>query len=159
MQTSFADIDTTFPHLTVSVPGMMSGDGTLFVCRLIYGSGHRDLCLEHPTWEQIISAISSLDGRYDVLLEGQNAFPYMVVGGRDGKYLVAVGQENSAYYLSDPQRWGQKPSLIVLGGQASEYEADLCVGGEMAMQAIWAFVEQGILLPSFRWVEDSLVLE
>ena len=155
MQFNFADIDGSFPRLATSQPGVLTGSGTLFVRRLIYGSDHRDLCLGDLTWEQIASAIFSLEGRHDVLIEGQEAYPYLVVGGgREGKYLVAAGQKHGVYFLSDPRSQEQEAFPVVLGGQLSEYAADLCVNGEMALNAAWSFVERGILLPSLRWVED-----
>ena len=150
LQTSFADIEISFPLLIAGVPGMRTSNSPLFVRRLIYGSGHRDLCVDNPTWEQIAVTIDDLNNRNDVLLEGQATSPYLVVGGQVGKYVVIVGQENGTYYLSDPSLREQEPSLIVLGGQASGYEADLFVGTEMAMTAIWAFVEHGVLSPSLR---------
>ena len=156
MQISFADIDRSFPRLIARLPGVPAGDGPLFVRRLIYGAGHRNLCIDDPAWKQIIFVVSEMDGRNDVLLEGQEAYPYLVVGGKDEKRLVAVGWEGGVCYLCDPSLREGKRFWIVLGGQPSEYEAELCVGSELAIAAIWTFVEQGTLLPSVLWVKDNL---
>ena len=136
---------------------MPTRDGPLFVRRLIYGAGVRDFCVDDPTWEQIAAAVSDLEGQHDVLLEGQDFYPYLVVcGGKENKYVIAFSTSNAAYYLFDPRCRSQEQVSMSIGGQTTEYEADLCIDAERAMQAIWAFAEQGILLPSMQWVDDTV---
>ena len=156
MQTSFADIDESFPRLPAYMAGVPTGDGPLFVRRLIYGAGHRDLCIEGPTWQQIIAAVSDLDGLHDVRLEGQDFYPYLVVcGGKESKYMVAYSTNNAAYYLFDPHCRSQETFSISIGGQAAKYEADLCMNRETAMQAIWEFAQQGTRSSSVRWIDHK----
>lgn len=154
MQLSLADIDSQFPRLAQSEPDASADNGPLLVRRLSYGDGHRDQCLDYPTWKQVEAALSRLDGHNDVLLELQGAFPYLVVGGgRAERYLVAVGFEHSCYFLCSPHNRDWEDLCVVLGGQSSLYPGDLSVDTEMVMKATWSFAKQGALAPSLRWVE------
>ena len=143
--------------MTAFLPGVRTSDGPLLVRRLSFGAGHRDLCVDNPNWEQVVSALADMDSRYDVLLEGPDTYPYLVIcGGRDDKYVVAFGENNAVYYLLNPQHVVQEEVPMSVGGQITKCEADFCIDAEKAVQAIWAFVERGIRLPSAKWADEIL---
>ena len=143
--------------MTAFLPCVRTSDGPLFVRRLSFGAGHRNLCVDNPNWEQIVSVLADMDSRHDVLLEGPVTYTYMVIcGGRDDKYVVAFGENNAAYYLLNPQHEAQEEVPMSIGGQITKYEADLCIDAERAVQAIWAFVERGICLPLAKWADETL---
>ncbi len=159
MQSSFADIDGSFPRLPVVQPEAWSDNKVVFARRLIYGADSQDVCLTEltePTWNQIVAAVSNISGCQYVHLEGAATFPYLVVaGGRNEEYLVVIGQEQGLLFLRNPKPQRQTEFRVAIGGEASDYPSDLCVDKETMLKALWWFVVAGEQLPSLCWVQDA----
>ena len=67
--------------------------------------------------------------------------------------------EDACYILTDPQIQMQYPHetgiTLTLGGQASTFEADICVYRETVLQAAETFAMRGERDARLRWIKDS----
>ncbi|HLP89232.1 MAG TPA: Imm1 family immunity protein [Nostocaceae cyanobacterium] len=65
------------------------------------GNRNEENFIENPTWEQIESAISELDGTTKTLvsLEADDGSYMMIGGGNSGKYVVTATLDNENFYI------------------------------------------------------------
>jgi len=128
---------------------------TLVVTRMD-GPEDRDPAeLERPAWTDIESAIRRLDFDSPSLLIlgiGPAPVPHMAIGGGDqGRYIVYATPDNVIFHtLVNPLAPTGK-YLMVAGGQRGEYDLQLCVSLEDALQAARTYAESGQLDSKLKW--------
>ncbi len=113
--------------------------------------------IESPTWSQIEQAICELDGKTKTLVTlGADDECYLSIGGGEsGKYIVNVTLDNVSFHnlvdLSKPDTIEK----LVVGGQADNYPAKMCVTLETALLAAKTFTVSGELQISLSWEEEK----
>jgi Immunity protein Imm1 len=113
--------------------------------------------IENPTWSQIEQAIRKLDGKSKTLVTlGADDEYYMSIGGGEfGKYIVNVTFDNVSFYnLVEPSKPDAREKLVV-GGQAGNYSAKMCVNLDTALLAAQTFTISGELEISLSWEEEK----
>lgn len=113
--------------------------------------------IENPNWQQIETAILELNEKNKTLVTlGADEESYMSIGGGEvGKYIVNVTFDNMSFYNLVNYSKSEKIENLVVGGQAGDYPAKMCVDLQTVLLAAKTFVELGKLEESVNWEEEK----
>lgn len=80
-------------------------------------------------------------------------------GGNSGKYIVTATFDNINFYALVDLSKSEEIEKLVVGGQAGNYPAKMCVDLLHSLLSARTFTESGKLEPLLTWEEDnSLVM-
>lgn len=110
---------------------------------------------ESATWEQVETAIRSLDAQHRTMVTiEQDDIAYMGVGGGNGRYVVAVvTPDETNLTLVDPTKTSATEQLVT-GGQLGNFPANTVVDLNAALKAARAYLETGSTDPALTWLDD-----
>lgn len=117
--------------------------------------------VSHPSWQQILDALHSLDGGktcdlLSITLTGKGTLT--VGGGDNGRYLVVYFPENHpdtpSLTLTDPQLTGSPVRLTIQ--TPDEHEARHAVMFPLVIQAFEYFFQIGSVPERLHWEPDNL---
>lgn len=113
--------------------------------------------IENPSWQEIETAILELNGKSKTLVTlGADEETYMSIGGGEaGKYIVNVTFDNMSFYNLVNFSKSEQIETLVVGGQAGDYPAKMCVDLQTVLLAGKTFVELGKLEESVTWEEEK----
>ena len=114
-----------------------------------------DEVVESASWDQVESAIRSLDGkRRTMVTVEQDEIRNLAVGGGDGRYLVTITEPDDEFRtLYEPGK-GEDPVPLVTGGQLGEHPGRTVVDLDTALTAARTYFDTGALDPSLSWLDE-----
>ncbi|WP_199248416.1 Imm1 family immunity protein [[Phormidium] sp. ETS-05] len=116
------------------------------------GNQNQGTLIENPTWQQIESAISELNGNSQTLVTlGADEESYMSIGGGAGNYIVNVTFDGMTFYNLVDHSQPEKIEKLTIGGQLGNYSAKLCVDLQAALLVAKTFAQSGTLEESVNW--------
>jgi hypothetical protein len=109
----------------------------------------------NPTWEEVLAALSHLDGETRTLLslERSDGTALQVAGG-PSEFIVQYLDGESCWCVTS-DRPVRETVKLVAGGQLGDYAADLCVSGAQAQAAADSFFALGARSPTVPWRKQS----
>jgi hypothetical protein len=114
--------------------------------------------LQDPTWSQIETAISRLDGATCTLVclgIGPPPVPHMAIGGGEGNnYIVYATVDNEVFYTLVNPEAPQGKRMLKVGGQVGDYALKMCVGLAEALRAARTYAETGQTDASLTWEKN-----
>ena len=121
------------------------------------------LYLDHTTkvdasLQEFEDAVRTLDGeRYTLLIVELAPGKTLTVGGGPRHFVVEVEESGAERWaLVDSTRGEQPPIVLVVGGQLVDYPARLCVGIDVVLKALRAFVtNDGTRRPDLSWSVET----
>ncbi|OKH40415.1 hypothetical protein NIES2119_01975 [[Phormidium ambiguum] IAM M-71] len=121
------------------------------------GNKDESTVIENPSWQEIETAILELNGKSKTLVTlGADEETYMSIGGGEaGKYIVNVTFDNMSFYNLVNFSKSQEIETLVVGGQAGDYPAKMCVDLQIVLLAAKTFAELGKLEESVTWEEEK----
>ena len=119
---------------------------SLTICN--WASVPRDRVIKDPSWNDVESAIRTLDNesRNDLYLTPIDASPdtFLGVGGGAGRYLVHGSEAGERFpTLCDPASTDEHLVPLCVGGQLGEYPVRWIVDLDRALKAVRQFYEAG----------------
>lgn len=113
--------------------------------------------VHHPTWSQVLTALSNLDGFKSDQLEiefnnGKRSKRLIIGGGEDN--LVTVGYQEEGQEIKELQNQKTNSQLITqsIGGQESTLPASCFVSKAVAQKAAEFFYKNGSIDNDLGWV-------
>lgn len=145
---------------TVNWRGLFAKDVAMFISALsadewagVFNQGYT---IEHPSLEQIESAIRMLDGQIRTLvtIEAEDETHMAIGGGSSGQYVVYATFDNQRFatlVASNSRSSSNRAVVLVAGGQSGDYPERHCVDIEAALRAARAFAVNGSLDSDSTW--------
>ena len=124
----------------------------------LVGNLTEDNFIENLSWNLIETAIRELDGKSKTLATlATDSEAYLTIGGGEaGKYLVTVTFDNLVFYnLVNTVANEEEIESILVGGQAGDYPAKMCVDLPSCLLAARTFTHSGELDPLLSWEADK----
>jgi hypothetical protein len=107
--------------------------------------------IDNPTWTDVLTALSELNGETRTLLSLEEAGgAALQVGGGPSSFIVQYLEGGACWCVTSESSAGGVVQLVA-GGQAGEYPADLCVSSSQAREAAESFFASGTRAPILRW--------
>jgi hypothetical protein len=121
------------------------------------GAGYTERSKDNPSWEDVEEAVRALDGdeRNDVYLEGPGE-AMMVIGGGPHHYVISVDVPDDQvgvkhFSAVNPAARPDETIDVVVGGQLSDWPANLIVDLDVALSAARSYYRDGTLAASTQW--------
>lgn len=147
-----ANKDGSIAEARPSIDELVGGIN-VFVTSLERTDGFDERMIEHPTWNEVVDAISDI-GRPDcesVFLHGPGP-SILTIAGRSGEYVIEASIEGHTFLvvINKSNDRGKRVNFILAGDDFEVPDYQVC-SKEMALTAAKEFYETGKCSNQFEW--------
>jgi hypothetical protein len=119
--------------------------------------GPESQIIQQPCFADVVQAVELLNGddRDSVILNGQDGSYMGIVGGRDGKYVVAGRDHSGRSFILIAGPRGGKWVPVNAGGQENEYADNEIIPLDTVLVVARTFFERGECDHRYQWNEKA----